>query len=251
MLTSSRINNSIIILLISALSGCTTVYNPATGRPERLFYDTREEVALGVNLDKELQNKLKISNNYFMKMRLEKIGNKVAAASDRQDLVYHFRLIVDKDLNAFAIPGGYIYVNNALMEAANDDELACVLAHEIGHVAAKHSIKRMQAVLPYELTMAIIAGVTGQSEIVQLADMIIANPVILHYSRQDELFADKLSVRYTKRAGYNPYGMVTFFEKLKEEAEKKGSNINIEILSSHPDLDKRIEFVKKEIELTK
>ena len=227
------------------------MYNPATQRTERLLYNTQEEVKLGAGLDQELQKQLKISNNTAMKSRLERIGKKIAAASDRQDLVYYFRIVEDKDLNAFAIPGGYVYVHTALMESATDDELACVLAHEVGHIAAKHSIKQMQGVLPYQITMAVVAGVTGAGDAVQLVDMIIANPLILHYSRTDELFADKLSVRYSRRADFNPYGSVTFFEKLKKEAQNKGPALKIEILSSHPDLDKRIKLIKEEIALTK
>ena len=74
-------------------------------------------------------------------------GKKVSVSSDRLDLAYQFKIIKDKELNAFAIPGGFIYVNSGLLEAANNDELACVLAHEIGHVAARHSVKKLQAVL--------------------------------------------------------------------------------------------------------
>lgn len=237
----------LFLIVLSFLSGCTTVYNPATGRTESLLYDTGEEVRLGDELDKELQKKLKISDSFLNKARVERIGERIARASDRQDLSYHFRVVIDEDLNAFAIPGGYIYVDSGLIEAATDDELACVLAHEVGHVAAKHSIKQLQAAIPYQVTMAIIAGATKNAAVVQLADTIIANPVFLHYSRNDELFADKLAVRYAKRAKFDPNGMITFFEKLKEELKRKGAGLEIEILSSHPDLDKRIEFIKEEI----
>lgn len=243
-----KINKLLIVFFLSILTGCTTVYNPATGRQETLLYDTEDEVRLGNSLDNELRKKLKLSDEFLTKTRLERIGNKIAHASDRQDLTYYFRAVEDKDLNAFAIPGGFVYVNSGLMDNATDDELACVLGHEIGHVAARHSIKRMQVMLPLQLLIAIGVGLSGQKQAGQLADEIIYLGG-LHYSRQDETLADKLAVRYSKRASFNPYGMVTFLEKLKVEAQKQGPDFTPVILRSHPGVDERIRDVKKEIEL--
>ena len=228
------------------LSGCITVYNPATQRNESLFIDTPTEVSLGRDMDTSLQNQMKMLNDSLMQARLDAIARRLAFVSERQDLKYYFRIVSDKEFNAFAIPGGFIYVNSGLMQAASDDELACVLAHEIGHIAARHSVKKLQATLSYNILMSIIVGVTGKKTIAQLVDVFVFNPATLAYSRQDELLADKLAVRYAKRAKFNPYGMVTFFEKLKKEKEKT-PQLRIEILSSHPDLDQRINKVKEEI----
>ena len=205
------------------ISGCVTVYNPATERNETLFIDTASEVSLGQDMDKQLAKQLKILNDPQMQYRLDSIGAKLAAYSDRQDLTYHFKIVKDKELNAFAIPGGFVYVNSGLMQTANDAELAGVLGHEIGHIAARHSAKKLQTAMGYQLIMNIVMGASGQGATGQAID-IVFNLVNLGYSRQDEFLADKLSVKYTKRAGFNPYGMVTFFEKLKKEAEKNGPN---------------------------
>jgi beta-barrel assembly-enhancing protease len=235
------------LVLAAALSGCATVYNAATGRQETLLMDTQSEVALGRDMDAQLQKQFKVITGGSTASRMEGIGKRVAAASDRQDIEYIFRAVEDKELNAFAIPGGYIYVHSGLMEKATDDELACVIAHEIGHVAAKHSVKKMQAVLGYDILTGILLGATGQKTVADLINIFVFNPVTLAYSRQDELFADKLAIRYAKRAGFNPYGMVTFFGKLKKEQQERGPGLRIEILSSHPDMDKRIEKAKEEI----
>ena len=251
MLVKLKKNNFIILICIFvflSLTGCVTIYNPATQRKESLLLDTQEEVALGRDLDQQVQNKLKILTDPIMQVRLNYIGTKVRATSDRGDLIYHFRIVKDNELNAFAIPGGYIYVNSGLMNTATDDELACVLSHEIGHVAARHSVKRLQAVLGYQIVMAIALGATGNQTIGQATDVIFSL-VDLGYSRQDEFLADKLSVRYAKRSGFNPHGMVTFFEKLKKEAQKKGPNFNIVFLSSHPPIEQRIKNVENEIAL--
>lgn len=250
MLNRLKINSSIIIstLVFFLLSGCVTIYNPATQRKETLLIDTQSEVELGKDLDSQIQRKLKILRDWRMQSRLEDIGRRVAGFSDRQDLSYHFRIVQDKELNAFAIPGGFIYVNSGLMDIATDDELACVLAHEIGHIAARHSVKKLQAALGYQLIIGIALNASGKETVTQAMN-IVFDVVSLGYSRKDEFLADKLSVRYAKRAGFNPYGMITFFEKLKQEAKKKGPNFNLVFLSSHPPLEERIKNAKNEIAL--
>ncbi len=243
--------NSIFISLLSVflLSGCVTIYNPATERKETLLIDTEGEVALGRDMDRDIQKKLKILQDQQMQRRLEDIGNTVARFSDRGDLGYHFKIVKDRELNAFAIPGGFIYVNSGLMDIATDDELACVLGHEIGHIAARHSVKKLQAVMGYQLVIGIILGLSGNQAISQATD-IVFSVVGLGYSRKDEFLADKLAVKYAKKSGLNPYGMITFFEKLKQEAQKRGSNFNLVFLSSHPPIEERIKNVKNEIALS-
>ena len=242
-----RISSYLVFtLILLLLSGCVTIYNPATQRRETLLIDTQSEVALGRDMDSQIQRKLRILRDPKKQERLNNIGIKVSGFSDRQDLAYYFRIIDDKDFNAFAIPGGYIYVNSGLMDAATDDELACVLAHEIGHIAARHSVKHLQANLGYQLIMGIALGISGQQAMGQAMD-IVFNLASMGYSRTDETLADKLSVKYARRAGFNPYGMITFFKKLQKEADRKGGNLRIEIFSSHPNIEERIKNAEKEI----
>jgi predicted Zn-dependent protease len=246
MLKKLKIGSSILLLFL--LGGCVTIYNPATGRQETLLIDTEKEVSLGRDMDRQVQRRFKIINEPELLSRVYNIGRRVAGLSDRQDLVYYFRIVKDKEFNAFAIPGGFVYVNSGLMEHATDDELACVLAHEIGHIAARHSVKKLQATLGYQLLLNIVLGLTGKQQIARVTDTMF-DIISLGYSRQDESLADKLAIRYAKKAGFNPYGMVTFFEKLKKEKELKGPNFNIVFLSSHPPIEERIKNVKAEIAL--
>jgi len=244
----SRRNYFILSCLAAFLcSGCVTIYNPATQKKETLLIDTASEVALGADMDLEIQRKLKIVTDPQRQYRLAGIGDRVASSSDRQDLVYRFKIIKDDELNAFAIPGGFIYVNSGLMDAATDDELAGVLAHEIGHIACRHSVKKLQADLGYQLIMGIVFGLSGQNTMGRAMD-IVFGLTSLGYSRKDEFLADKLAVRYAKRAGFNPYGIVTFFEKLKAEAQNKGPDFNLVFLSSHPPIAERIKNVQLEID---
>jgi predicted Zn-dependent protease len=240
---------SLILFMALALSGCVTIYNPATQRKEYYLIGTKQEVAMGQEMDGALQQKLKMLNSPLIQIRLNRIGEKIAAVSDRQDLVYTFKIVEDKELNAFAIPGGFVYIHSALMDIATDDELAGVLAHEIGHVAARHSVKRLQTALGYQLVMGIALGLSGQQDMGQALD-IVFNLTTLGYGRRDELLADKLAVKYTKLAGFDPNGIVTFFEKLmKESAEKSSGRVPV-FLSSHPAMEERIRQVKSEIETT-
>lgn len=243
------LNKLIFFCSLFLLSGCATIYNPATQRKEAIWIDTQSEISLGRNMDEEIRKKLKVSDDPVMNQRLNFIGSRISRVSDRQDVSYYFRVVKDKELNAFAIPGGFVYCNSGLMLTATDDELACVLAHEVGHISARHSVKKLEATMAYDLLRTIVVGVTGQQTIAQAVDLLVFNPATLAYSRKDELLADKLAVRYAKAAGFSPYGAVTFFEKLKKEQEKGGSSLRIEILSSHPDLDERIKKVREEIAL--
>lgn len=243
-----KVNFLFTLLLPFLICGCTTIYNPATERKESLLIDTAQELSIGQDMDKELRRNLKISHNIIMENRLDSIGKKISAVSDRQDITYAFRLVEDKELNAFAVPGGFIFVNTGLMSAANDDELACVLGHEIGHVAARHSAKAIQSNLGYQLLANIAIGATGQQYLGAALDSIYTLGS-LKYSRADETLADRLAVRYAMRSGYNPYGMATFLEKLKMEEKKRGANFMPVFLRSHPDVDKRIKAVVDEISL--
>jgi len=245
-----KISNYIIFATMAfLLSGCVTIYNPATQKRETLLIDTQSEIAIGRDMDRQIQKKLKMLKDLKRQNRLDNIGIKVSGFSDRKDLTYYFRVIDDKEFNAFAIPGGFIYVNAGLMDAATDDELACVLAHEIGHVAARHSVKHLQANLGYQLIMNIALGLSGQQAMGKAMD-IVFDLASLGYSRKDESLADKLAVKYARYAGFDPYGMITFFRKLEKEAEKKGGKLHIELFSSHPAIEERIKDVEKEIALT-
>lgn len=234
-----------VFILILSLSGCATFYNPATEKNEFILIDTRSEIALGSDIDKQIRNDLVVLKDREMQSRLDSIGKKIAYASDRRDLNYKFGIIKDEQFNAFALPGGFIYVNSGLMNAASDDELAAVIAHEVGHIAARHSVKRMQANLGYQLLMNIALGKDG-SQAVSQAVGITYNFIALGFSRQDEFLADKLAVKYSRAAGYNPYGMVTFFKKLEKD---KKPGLELVFLSSHPPTKERIDRVEKEIAL--
>lgn len=230
---------------IIAGAGCETIYNPATEKNEVIFIDTAQEVSLGRSMASQVGTQYKISHDQARIARAQRLGAIVAAVSDRKDLAYHFGVIEDKEINAFAVPGGYIYVYTGLMDKASDDELAGVLAHEVGHIAARHSVKQMQVQMGYDILMSLIFRDASAADF-QRAISVAFNIVSLGYSREDELLADRLAVKYMVRASRNPYAMVTFLQKLKAE-ENKSLTLNFEILRSHPDIDRRIRNTEEAI----
>ncbi|MFH1655512.1 MAG: M48 family metallopeptidase [Candidatus Omnitrophota bacterium] len=240
----------IYIFIILFLTGCATVYNPATQRQEFVLIGTKNEVSLGKSLSGQINRDNEISSDPFLNERLKGIGQEIAMASDRDELEYHFFIIENDDLNAFALPGGYIYVHKAVLNEASDDELACVLAHEIGHVAARHSAKRLETVLGYQIVMSLAFGKSSSVDLYRAINVVF-NVVSLGYSREDERLADRLAVKYSYKAGYDPQAMVSFFNKLKLQAGKRGQDYNLVFLSSHPPIEERIDNVKNEIERLK
>ncbi len=234
-----------IFFQILFLCGCATIYNPATQRNEIIFVDTSAEVLLGRRVAFQVAQEFKISNETKVNEKVRSIGQKVASFSDRKDIGYRFFVVEDSQVNAFSIPGGYIYVHTGLLEKATDDELACVLGHEIGHVAARHIAKKLQAQIGYDILMNIALRKAGVQDFQRAIDTTF-KLISLGYSREDELQADRLGVKYANKAGYDPWAMVSFLKKLKEIEGEDPSQIFI-FLRSHPAITQRIAILEREI----
>lgn len=235
------------ILCLAALTGCATIYNPATGRQETVL-DSSVETALG-NLARAQMglNSLKMGQvDPDELQRIQRIGQRIALVSDRKDVTYQFGVIQDKAANAFTLPGGTIYVHTGILEKATDNELAAVVAHEVGHVAARHVAKHLQADLGFSVAMQLAhaAGVGAESARVaeSMYDLFSRG-----FSRQDELEADRLAIRYSRRAGYDPWALVSFFEKIQAEEEGQPFPRVPVWQSTHPLTSDRIARAKEEL----
>ncbi|MGE5307671.1 MAG: M48 family metallopeptidase [Deltaproteobacteria bacterium] len=235
-----------ILTFVLFTAGCTTFYNPATGRTEAVLINTGSEVSLGRNMDAEVTRQTQLSSDPVLQNRLNTIGCRLVKVSDRKDLTYQFKVVRSKDskdVNAFSIPGGYIYIYDELMRQTTDDELAGVVAHEMGHIVARHAVKQLQTSLGYEVLMSIALGPSSSALLTQ-ATNVVFNLVNLGYSRGDEYQADDIAVRYTCEAGFNPDGLITFFQKLQKQAQ---GGVQIPFLSTHPAYKDRIQRVRDEI----
>lgn len=193
-----------------------------------------QEVRLGQQINQQLfqQGKFRVSRDRRLTIYVNEIGQYLAQNSQRSDIPYTFQLVDDKAINAFATMGGFVYINRGTMEAADTEaELASVIAHEIGHIVARHAITQMRDVALSQGLMG--AAGLQESTMVQLGVQLAVN---LPTSREAELEADQLGLKNLRRAGYAPIGMINFMKKLL----KQGGGGTPEILNTHPDTRNRI-----------
>jgi len=228
------------------LSGCSTEYNIVTGQQETYYYSTDSEVRMGRAIAQQVEKEYKFVEDPLVQKRVEDIGKKIAGVCDRKEIDYHFKVLDDDEVNAVSLPGGFVYVNKGLVEkTASDDELAGVLAHEVGHIVARHSIKKLQALQGYSILRILVAVAPGSGEVGNAADTAFTQ-LLLGYAREDELLADQLGTRYLKLAGYDPHGMINFLEKLQEVNRRKPLRPR-SYFKTHPYVPDRIRVVKQEL----
>lgn len=234
------------LTLSGILAGCSTEYNMVTGEEEVYYYSTDREVQMGRNIDKQVKQAYKFDVDPLVTKRVKDIGKRIAAVCDRKEIDYNFEVIDDDEVNAVSLPGGYVYIFRGLIEkAANDDELAGVIAHEVGHIVARHSIKKLQGAQLYSLLRVLVAQAPSSGDIGTAADAAFTE-LMLGYSREDELLADQLGARYAKAAGYNPRGMITFLQKL-ERIDKRKPLQPKSYYKTHPYVPDRVRVVKQEL----
>lgn len=238
----------IIIGLFLFLSGCATTYNPATEREEFIFINSATEVAIGGEMVAELTKKYPLSHDQNLQDRVQRIGAKLSEVSDRQDIEYKFFVLEDKELNAMTLPGGFIYVNQGLMNVLDDHELAYVLGHEVGHVAARHIAKKIQSNMTYQLLLSVAFAAAGEKGSGKVEDIakgvnVLFNLIALGYSRKDEYEADRLAVKYAFKAGFNPSAAIFALEKIRQE---EGPNWRLLIyFRTHPYVEERIDALRQ------
>jgi predicted Zn-dependent protease len=226
-------------ILLTPVFACGCMTNPVSDRSELRIIGLSQEVAMGKSLDAQVRSEYKIVTGTPQAERVERIGRRIAAVSDRKDVEYHFALIESGDLNAFAAPGGFIYVTTETAKVADSDaELAAVMAHEVGHVAALHSVKQMQTALAFDLLSALVFD-EDRAKTAEAADIAFNVVVMSGFSRRDELQADELGVKYSAAAGYDPYGLSSFFVKLEERNRETVVDKVFEFMRSHPLIGER------------
>lgn len=199
----------------------------------------QQEVQYGSQIRQQLlsQNNVRLYQNQELSRYVNQIGRRLVAVSSRPNLPFQFEIINNNEVNAFATMGGFVYLHTGLITtASNEAELASVIAHEIGHVVARHAQKqiRQQAVTQGLLT----ATGLNQTDVVRLGVDLAVN---LPHSRQDEYEADNLGLEMLKSAGYAPRAMVDFMQKLGQTSGRVPT-----LLSTHPNgLDRAIALDKK------
>ena len=211
---------------------------------------TEQEVQLGRQYASEINQQLPIVQNPQVHSYINQLGESIAQRADPRGIDYTFYVVNSDAVNAFAVPGGYIYVNRGLIERAdNMSELAGVLAHEIGHVVERHSVEQLQKAQNANLLANVVYGVLLQrppSGVEQVGVQVAGTAVFAGYSRNAEREADIQGVHYLVNSGISPHGMPSFFRKLIEERQRSPSTVE-QWFSTHPLTEERIELVQQTI----
>lgn len=224
-------------------------FNPSTEEEEVIFIPVEKEKNIGRNVDKQVMEKFDLPVDPLVQERIAKLGERVSKVADRKDLVYKFTVIKgekENNYNAFAIPGGYIYIFDDLVEKlGTDDRIAGVLAHEMGHIEARHPVKRMQGAIGATALslLTVFSPADGQTKAKANAAI---GQLMAAYSRHDERQADELSVKYLKESGINPEGAVEALETL-QDLMKKAPRMKYSFYKSHPYLSERIAALRDDV----
>ncbi|CAA0246174.1 Peptidase family M48 [Tenacibaculum maritimum] len=236
------------IALFAVFKYCSNAeINPYTGKKQHISISPKEEIAIGLSSAPSMaqQHGGLHPDNRFQKL-VDKVGQLLVHRSIAQKSGYPFDFHLLKDattINAFALPGGQIFITYALFsKLKNEDQLAGVLGHEIGHVIGRHSAERMAK---QDLTQGLLSGAAvGFDPSTAQGATIIANAINMKYGRNDELESDALGVKIMIDAGYNPEHLIGVMQILKAAA---GPNRTPEFQSTHPDPENRIAKIKEAI----
>src|SRR5437867_6472179 len=213
------------------------------------FISLEKEIAMGRQLAAEIERQVKLIDDPVITEYVNRVGQNIVRNSDAK-VPFTIKVVESDEINAFALPGGFFYVNSGLILAADDEsELAAVMAHEIAHVAARHGTKQASKaeLVNFASIPLIFMGGVGGFALRQAAGFLIPMQ-FLQFSRKDEAEADYLGLQYLYRTGYDPGAAVSFFEKLQAKESARPGSVS-KMFSTHPPTGDRIEMSKKNIEL--
>ncbi|NOY79280.1 MAG: M48 family metalloprotease [Calditrichaeota bacterium] len=234
-----------LFLLISFAWIVSCAVNPVTGKKELMLMSESQEIQLGKQSDQSVIQTYGLYKDPKLETYIESLGQKLARLSDRPKLAFHFRLLDSPVVNAFAIPGGYVYITRGILAYLNNEaELAGVLGHEIGHIAARHSAKQYSQSQLVQLGFGL--AYTFSEEFRKYAGLtnLGVNMLFLKFSRDNERQADQLGVKYSSEAGYNALEMADFFKTL-DRMQPSGQQALPDWFTTHPNPKERIQNVRK------
>lgn len=233
----------ICVMLLSYLAGCAT--NPVTGESEiQLMGDSYErDVTMGREAAKEVDKEFAGSNiNPQLQNYVDMVGQKIAVVSHAPNLRFSYKVIDHKSVNAFALPGGYIFITTGMLkQLTNESQLAAICAHETVHVTARHAAARISEQMVVETLFTLVSSEKTAGAV--RVGRIVNNLAQLGYSRKQEKESDLYGLDYLVKAGYTPYGMVETMEIL----DRQSGSRPIEFLSTHPNPENRVNLIQENI----
>jgi len=245
---TKKVRFPFILALVLALSISVHADSRTQLKPGWNLFSPDQDVEMGRQVAKDAERQLSVMRNGDIASYIDSLGRQLASRARGEKYPYQFKVVNDKAINAFALPGGFIYVNRGAIEAAdNEAQLAGVMAHEISHVVLRHGTNQASKAYVAQAPLSILGGVLGSNSIgsvlAQLGAGFAANSLFLKYSRDAEKQADLMGTQILYDSGYNPSAMVEFFEKIQAESKGRAN----EFFSDHPNPENRITNVKQEI----
>lgn len=245
----------ITLFLCSALVVSACASNPVSGRSNFVLVSEQSEVEMGREAAPQVVEQFGYYDNAALQEYVQRVGAQLAANSHRPNLEYHFTVLDSPDVNAFALPGGYIYITRGMLAYLNSEaELAAVLGHEIGHVTARHSVQQQTAStvanLGYTLGSILLPELRSQGA--QQLFNVVGGAILSGYGREHELEADRLGAEYMARSGYDPQAIIQVlgvlknqesFEQRVAQEEGRAPRTYHGLFASHPDNDTRLQQV--------
>ncbi|HSX87643.1 MAG TPA: M48 family metalloprotease, partial [Pseudomonas sp.] len=205
----------VLLLMLGQLASCAV--NPATGRTDFVMMSEQQELDLGRRYNQEILKQHPRYADEKLQAYVQQVGERVAKNSHRNRLAYQFTVVDSPDINAFALPGGYIYIHRGLLAYLNSEaELAAVLGHEVGHVTARHSVQQQSQASAWGILGQAVAIGTGVGAAGDLTN-VLGSAVVRGYGRDMELEADGLGAQYLARSGYDPQAMIEVVRVLKNQ----------------------------------
>lgn len=207
-----------------------------------------QEIQIGRQVARNLEREHGLTFNGRWAARVDAIGRRITPVCERPHMPYTFKVLRIRDVNAFALPGGFIYATEGLMRFVENDDnmLAGVIAHEIGHVAKKHVVKIMEKNLAFDIMIELFTKNKEEKQLGSLSKGFVLNG----FSRDQELEADRLGIAYSQKAGFDQKGLLWFLQKLKEH-EHGNPDFLTRLISTHPPTSDRIAQAEEELKQNK
>jgi predicted Zn-dependent protease len=225
---------------MALLAGCSSI-------------SQQQEVEMGQQEAAQVNTQLPMLNDATINSYVNSLGNSIARTTSRADLTWQFAVVNTDVVNAFALPGGFIYVNRGVLSrASNESEVGAVLGHEIEHVVRRHSVKQMEQMQGANVGVSLACALTGvcSNGLGQAAIQVGGQAVFAKFSRDDEIQADDGGFQNEIRAGLNPRGMLTFFQKLLAEEQQSGGGATASWFTDHPGTQDRVADVQRMLSQT-
>jgi len=235
-----------VFALLAAAVACSV--NPATGKQQLSLIGEQQEIALGREANQQISASMGLYDDAGLTAYVGRVGASLAAESERPDLPWNFSVVDDPTVNAFALPGGYLFMTRGILaHLDNEAEMAGVLGHEIGHVTARHSVEQLSRQQLAGIGLGI--GMIVSEDVREFGGLAQAGLglLFLKYGRDDERQADDLGLRYMTRDGYDPRQLPRVFETLERVSAAQGAGRIPEWLSTHPNPGSRATRLRDEV----